>query len=579
MIAWERKIVNHLATLPFGNEIPEGGFFSQNCGYFPVFIIDLFISLGYNESNRLLSEVHFPMNPTPTRRHGVTFGRILGASFLYLFLLLSFLCWFAAAWYVRVYGNTGFDSVIYTLTGGMNGVGGDLVRHFLLHAALPALLTATAVTVLLLWRGRPVWKLKNVQLFPLKRWVAGVLAAVLGLGVMTHGFARVGMIEYFVRMGQESELYQEEYRDPNTVNITFPEQKRNLIYIMLESMETSYLSQDMGGALPYNLIPELTQLAQENINFSHNETVGGFRETPGASWTVGAMVAHTAGVPLKVPEGIADWQNGYGGEGEFLPGLTSLNSILHEQGYYQALMVGSDASFGGRETYFDTHKIDKIYDLYTAWYDGTVPLGYWNKWWGFEDEILFDYAKKELTAISKQEQPFAFTMLTVDTHHIGGYTCQRCGSNYEESYENAIACSSALVYEFVQWIMQQPFFDNTTIIITGDHCSMDRGYFSRNVADDYVRHVYNCFINAAATPSRTQNRQFCAMDMFPTTLAAMGCTIEGDRLGLGTNLFSRQPTLMERMGYERLYVELSKRSEYYSSHFYGAIQDAVPTNP
>ena len=86
-----------------------------------------------------------------------------------------------------------------------------------------------------------------------------------------------------------------------------------------------------------------------------------------------------------------------------------------------------------------------------------------------EDKYLFEYAKQELTEISQQDEPFAFTMLTVDTHHIGGFTCQLCGSNYEESYENAIACASAQVYNFVRWLKEQPFYENTTIVITGDH--------------------------------------------------------------------------------------------------------------
>ena len=36
--------------------------------------------------------------------------------------------------------------------------------------------------------------------------------------------------------------------------------------------------------------------------------------------------------------------------------------------------------------------------------------------------------------------------------------------------------------------------------------------------------------------------------MFPTLLASIGVKIEGDRLGLGTNLFSGKPTLFEQNG-------------------------------
>ena len=57
------------------------------------------------------------------------------------------------------------------------------------------------------------------------------------------------------------------------------------------------------------------------------------------------------------------------------------------------------------------------------------------------------------------------------------------------------------------------------------------------------------------------------MDLFPTTLAAMGYRIEGDRLGLGTNLFSGRKTLAEEMGYETLNTEVQKYSRYFVTHF------------
>jgi phosphoglycerol transferase len=55
--------------------------------------------------------------------------------------------------------------------------------------------------------------------------------------------------------------------------------------------------------------------------------------------------------------------------------------------------------------------------------------------------------------------------------------------------------------------------------------------------------------------------------MFPTTLAAMGCTIEGEYLGLGVNLFSGKPTLIELMGYERFDRQLTMASDYYAEEF------------
>lgn len=53
--------------------------------------------------------------------------------------------------------------------------------------------------------------------------------------------------------------------------------------------------------------------------------------------------------------------------------------------------------------------------------------------------------------------------------------------------------------------------------------------------------------------------------MYPTTLAAMGVTIPGDRLGLGTNLFSSTSTLAEIYGMDDLNTELLKDSKLYRS--------------
>ncbi len=498
-------------------------------------------------------------------RSGGMLGRILATAVLCLLLFVAFLGFFAARWYVSVYGRIGFDSVLFTLSASLGGVQSDLLISFAKGAGIPAVLCWAAVCAVLFLP----WKRLGLRLswLPVRRGIAAVLAIALSLGLLTFAAFDVELVDYVSHMLNKTELYNDEYRDPENVQIAFPEEKRNLIYIMLESMETSYLDKENGGALEYNLIPELEQLARENVNFSHNSGVGGFREVSGASWTIGSMVAHTSGVPLKVPDGIDDWQNGYGKDGIFLPGLKSLSGILSENGYNQALMVGSDADFGGRKTYYATHGVEDIYDLYTARKDGIVPPRYF-VWWGMEDLYLFDYARQKLTELAQKEEPFAFTMLTVDTHHIGGYKCSLCGDAHEENYENVISCSSRQVAAFVQWLQQQDFYENTTVVITGDHCSMDRGYFSRNVEDSYTRHVYNCFLNPAVESEHTKNRQFCAVDMFPTTLAAMGCTIEGDRLGLGVNLFSHQPTLMERMGYQAFNAELAKKSDYYSEYFY-----------
>lgn len=479
---------------------------------------------------------------------------------VFIFIFLSMTIFFADLWYIGTYGRINFDSILFTMTANLSGTSSTLFWRYVLQGLLPAIVASGGLIALALYL---------VRSGRAKVWLVSTVMCLLGVGLVVFAAFDSQLVEYLIHTNTPSTLYSDEYRDPKSTAVTFPQKKRNLVYIMLESMEVSYLSREKGGALEHDLIPELHALAEDNLNFSHNASVGGFRPATGSTWTIGAMVSQTAGIPLAPvsEDSQENEQEHYSGEDAFLPGAVTFMDILRENGYYQALMVGSNANFGDRSLYYSSHGVDKIYDISTAPSDGIVPEDYWDGWWGMEDYHLFEYAKQELTKISQQAQPFAFTMLTVDTHHVGGNPCPGCGEEYEEQYDNVIRCASRQVAAFVQWLRQQPFYENTTVVIVGDHCSMDAGYFQRNVEEGYVRRVYNCFLNSAVETAYSKNREFVTLDLFPTTLAALGCTIEGDRLGLGTNLFSGLPTLAEQWGYEVLCDRLYGDRDYYAEKF------------
>ena len=489
----------------------------------------------------------------------------------WVLLTVGSICYFAARWYAETYGQIGFAAVVYTLTANLGGVQSGLIISFLKKALIPAVGVSAVIGLALFAPWGKCLKVRigkkwELRLFPVKKRSATmVMSIVISASMLVRAAIDVELFVFIDNIRNPSTFFQENYTAPEDAVITFPHEKRNLIYIFLESMEVSFFSEEQGGALPYNVIPELYDLAEENVNFSHNDGIGGFPGTSGTGWTSAAMVAQTAGIPLITPVGAGG--NEYGSDGVFLPGVTSITNVLKENGYTQALMFGSDASFGGRKAYFQSHGMDQIFDNRTAVSDGIIPEGY-HAWWGMEDKYLFEYARQVLLELDRQETPFSFTMLTADTHHVDGYICELCENTYEEQYENVYQCSSRQVAEFVSWIQQQEFFRNTTIVIVGDHTSMDGAYVSRNMDADYIRRTYNCFINSAAEADNEKNRVFTAMDLFPTTLAALGCTIEGERLGLGTNLFSKQPTIAEQLGLDEFNQETARFSSFYFEQFH-----------
>ena len=327
-------------------------------------------------------------------------------------------------------------------------------------------------------------------------------------------------------------------------------------------MESTYYSKELGGFFDENLILELSKLAQENISFSTKDKLEGSYVLATTGYTTAAMVAYTMGIPLLIPIN----GNTYGERVSFLPGACGIGEILENQGYNQMLMFGSDATFGGRKALFSQHGNYNIWDVNSAIEEGKIKQEDKVNW-GIEDKDLIIYAKEKLSELANQDKPFSFTMLTVDTHHPNGWKCSDCENKFNNQYFDAIACSSKKITEFVKWIQSQPFYENTTIVISGDHLSMNVEDFEQINKSGYERRVINIFINSAVVPAYTKYRDNSTFDLFPTTLASIGAKIEGNRLGLGTNLFSDEDTLVKKYGLETVNEELRKSSSFYNNKF------------
>ena len=142
---------------------------------------------------------------------------------------------------------------------------------------------------------------------------------------------------------------------------------------------------------------------------------------------------------------------------------------------------------------------------------------------------------------------------------------ETCPKPFSNQYANVHACSSHQVAEFIKWIQTQPFYGNTTIVLSGDHLGMQTEYYDKSTdTPGYQRTIYNTFINSAVTQKNQFNRQFSTLDMYPSTLAAMGVEIPGNRLALGTNLFADKRTLVEQYGgIDKFNEELSRHSNFY----------------
>ena len=483
-------------------------------------------------------------------------------------LLCTILIISALVWQIVYFNTVDFEQILYNLLSPLKGANTDVFSKFAWQIAPLALAICLAISCLLATLATDeddegkTKKTNKVACFIRNRYLT--LNLILFGIVAVIGFTKIGGVSYVMNhYFAESEFYEKEYVDPNSVELTFPDEKRNLIYIFCESMENSFMSKEYGGAQKENYIPELTKLMEENTSFYNPENVNGAAVSYNCDWTVAAMTAHTSSVPLVLPLG--ENEENYS---MFLPGLTTLGDILKEEGYNQQLIIGSDVSFGGRDNLFRTHGEYEIFDYNTAIERGYIPADYF-EFWGYEDKKLFEYAKAEILNQYAKGEPFNVTLLTVDTHFMEGYQCEDCLKTHSDPYLNTLNCSSKQIYNFVEWIKDQDFYENTTIVIAGDHLNMGGKYIA-TIDRNYNRTVYYTIVNSAVEYTGNGEHLYSTLDFFPTTLAAMGVEIEGNRLGLGTNLFATDmETLSDKYGHEGLFKEMAKRSDYYMQNFIG----------
>lgn len=489
----------------------------------------------------------------------------------YLLFFIVILIIFSTLWALRSYDNIQPEEILFYLSVPIDSTESGIIKDYLLTALLPAFL----LSVIALYFIRELLKKlkKHIIIIYLTIFkkdfkikvkgkvisiIINILLALTACLACYYCAKHLNLTNYISSQMVESTFIEDNYVDTKTVKLEFPKKKKNLIYIYVESLETTFFEESVGGSQKEELMPELRELIKDSINFSNTDKIGGAIQVSNLSWTTAGMISTTSGLPLKIAPEITN-------EGDFkslLSGAYTLGDILKDEGYNQMIMVGSDSTFGNRDIYFKGHGNYKIYDYETAKELKKIADDYY-VWWGFEDSKLFSYAKEEITKMSKEDKPFNFTLLTANTHSSDGYLETNCESKFQEKYANSIACSTKQVVEFVNWIKKQSFYQDTTIVITGDHLSMDTDFF-KNISPDYTRTVLNMFINSSEKSNNTKNRLYTTMDLFPTTLVSLGVNIPNNRLGLGTNLFSDEKTILEKYGEEKVNEEIQLKSNFYN---------------
>ncbi|MGF7110302.1 LTA synthase family protein [Treponema pedis] len=496
-------------------------------------------------------------------------------SVLYVFLYSITLM--LIVWILGVFPNINIDQVIFTAMTPIDGTTGTIMLSFYIKVIAVPVLFSLITLILILKEKKAVLKLKNGKTFKLvpilcKHPVIYFSILIFFIGIYSQYKLEYIQYIYYI-MQPSSTLYEKNYINPAKVKFTFPEKKRNLIILYMESMEITATSKEYGGLLKNNLIPELTELAENELSFSNGEKLGGATQTAGATHSIASLVCLNMGIPLILqipPIGsigpFEDYKINFSKFkiNNFITGGYGLGDLLYDNGYNLVFSMASDKEFGCLGQFLENHKNFKVKTSYEYKQEGRLPKDY-NVWWGFEDEKLYRFAREDISALAKEDKPFAYIFFTADTHSPSGYKDEKCPDTYFEKIHNVYAGASKKAYDFIQWAKTQDFYKNTTIVIAGDHLYMGGDLYPITVKLE-ERHTYNVFINSAKTSNKNKNRLFATFDLFPTIVESMGIGFNAKGLGLGISLFSGEKTLLEKKGLKRLNAEIKRKSDFYEKY-------------
>lgn len=335
--------------------------------------------------------------------------------------------------------------------------------------------------------------------------------------------------------------------------------KKNIVYIYLESIERTYFDENLFPGL----MPNMEKLEKKALSFTN------IWQPYGAAWTIAGMVASQCGIPL-----VTSSPHSMNGVDQFLPLATCLGDILKQNNYYLSYLAGASLKFQGKGNFYRTHGFDKVRGKNSLSHELSNPD--YMSGWGLYDENLFELLKKEYKILSEKHNPFGLFTLNLDTHHPDGIKSKTCeGIVYKDGKNpilNSVHCLDKMVADFIDFIKNTEHADNTLIVINSDHIA------HKNTAWDILEKGERRNLFMVIDPSKKLNKKIPKMgttlDVAPTILALLGA--ENTDLGFGRNLLSDQKPLIQK---KNIFTYLPKQKGFLNKLWdYPQINDNITYN-
>ena len=275
---------------------------------------------------------------------------------------------------------------------------------------------------------------------------------------------------------------------------------------------------------------------------------------------IGGIVASQCGIPLKSISILSGNLTGWALD-RYLPGALCLGDYLKADGYHNVYYNGSSGVFSGLDKFFRSHGYQEFMGK-EDWVEKKHVDPATMNIWAIYDSDMVDRSMERIDELMAEGTKFSFALSTMDTHEPGFLSPPCVDQGFTENWSGYVKCSLSQVERLLRHIRDKGWEDQFVILVMGDHEAR-----MPEMDDVDLKHVEGRYVlcsltrDAALKPVRTIITHF---DLFPTLLAALGFTVEGDRLGFGYNVFSQDVRPGEDYR-DRLRKRVLSHSKYYES--------------
>ncbi len=228
-------------------------------------------------------------------------------------------------------------------------------------------------------------------------------------------------------------------------------QKYNVIFIVVESLSSEFMGK-FGNK--QNITPNLDKLADESIFFTNIYAVG--------TRTVRGLEAVTLSVPPTPGSSIIRRPDNHS--------LFNIGTVFKSKGYDINFIFGGYSYFDNLQNYFSGNS----YNILDRNNLRSHEISFANIW-GVADEDILVKSLELAEQSYKTGKPFFSLIMTTSNHRPYTFPEGRIDLPSGGGRNAAVKYTDYAIGHFLELAKTHPWFDNTIIVITADHCASSAG--------------------------------------------------------------------------------------------------------